>query len=136
MHLKEAKTLILIHGSIDSETDPKKFETGFLGMLRPYTGLQESNFREVMQALRTLAPEFQKPKLPTDLFSALWGMCHYARAWGLDPDGMLRSNNLLSGPDQERLETWVGLLSDAVARLLDGDEDAFEDYDEYLKNAQ
>jgi len=45
----EAKKALLSHVGPD-------LKTGFLGMLRPYGGLQEERFHEVMAALAALGP--------------------------------------------------------------------------------
>jgi hypothetical protein len=89
--------------------------------LRPYHGLKEENFHEVMEAIISLAqPLGSDPLLERDLINALWGLCHYARQWGVHPDGMLRRNNLISASDVARLENWIDTITSTVALLLDG----------------
>jgi hypothetical protein len=105
-------------------------DSRILGSLRPFSGLREANFHEVMQALRVLAPSMQGENVDRDVVSCLWGMCHLARAWGVHPNGMLRSNGLISASDADRLESWVWTISYAVMCILDGSTDeAFAEYD-------
>lgn len=106
-------------------------EVGFLGSLRPYTGLNPENFQEVMSALRVLAPEFCKDTLDRDLVHSVWSICNLSRAWGLDPSGMLRRNNLISAEEINILEGWLRQISWTVEFLLIGDIDtAFTDWRE------
>ncbi|WP_255432037.1 hypothetical protein [Amycolatopsis sp. WAC 04182] len=37
--------------------------------------------------------------MPSEVVSAVVGICHFGRAWGVAPDGMLRGNGLI---DDER----------------------------------
>jgi hypothetical protein len=128
-----AKELLLLHGFCDPRSaEHPKAAAGFLGSLRPYGGhLVEENFREVMESLRVLAPELSGATVDREVVSALWAMCHLARAWGVEPEGMLRRNGLISATDIETLAGWVATLSYATMCLLDGsgEEEAFQAYD-------
>jgi len=131
----EAKESLLLHSFShpDSAVDPRA-AAGFLGSLRPYGGLNVQNYHEVMTALRVLAPKLgTEPRLDRDIVSALWGICHLALAWGVDPDGMLRRNGLIADADVRRLAAWVQTISYATMMLLDGHdvEEAFAGYDEH-----
>jgi hypothetical protein len=121
MTFEEAKNLLLLHSLSHSDLNNPLMEQGFLGSLRPYKGLQPENFHQIMTAISTLAPHLQqKEYLDKAIISALWGICHYARAWGIHPDGMLRRNNLISDEDVARLEIWLEVISDTVSLLLEG----------------
>jgi hypothetical protein len=129
-----AKELLLLHAFRDprSAEDPKAVG-GFLGSLRPYRGhLVEENFFEVMESLRVIAPELSGPTVDREVVAALWCLCHLARAWAVEPQGMLRRNSLISAADVERLDGWVEMLSYATMCLLDGagEQEAFHAYDE------
>lgn len=107
-------------------------QSGFLGSLRPFQGhLIEQNYHEVMAALRVVAPSLEQPDVDREVVRSLWGICHLARAWGVYPDGMLRSNGLIQPADVERLDDWVERISYATFVLLDGGgiDRAFELYD-------
>ncbi len=121
MDASQAKELLLFHSFSHSDINHPKMETGFLGSLRPYSGLQESNFHEVMQAIIALAPNLQNDEvLDREIVCALWAICDLARAWGVHPNGMLRKNQLITLQDSARLEQWVNAISSAVFFLLDG----------------
>ena len=128
----EAKQLLLLHSGAHPDTNHSKSQSGFLGSLRPYGGcLLAENFHEVMAALKVLAPQLEGPLVDREVASALWGICHLGRAWGVEPDGMLRSNRLISDADIARLESWIECISYATMVLLDGGgiEEAFHEYD-------
>jgi hypothetical protein len=132
MTTAEAKELLQFHSFTHPDVDHSKMEGGFLGSLRPYQGqLFEKNFHEVMAALRVLAPSLQQTPIDREVVSALWNICHLGRAWGVYPNGMLRSNNLIQPQEIERLESWVACISYATMMILDGVDidDAFSEYD-------
>ncbi|MBF9221484.1 hypothetical protein [Hymenobacter ruricola] len=138
MTTAEAYDLLLAHAGASPDPDHPKFAGGFLGMLRPYHALCEHNFHEVMQALRTVAPQLQEPAVDRELISALWGICHFGRAWALEKGSMLQRNDLITEADADRLDEWLSIISYAVTSLLDdsGAEEAFQSYDFYLANAR
>jgi hypothetical protein len=110
--------------------DSPRWTFGFLGSLRPFTGLREENFHEVMAALRTLAPTLQEDAVARDVVAGLVGVCHLGRAWGVHPEGMLRLNGLIPDEDVARLEAWVWTISYATMCVLDGAiDEAFHEYD-------
>jgi hypothetical protein len=138
MDTAEAYDLLLAHAGESSDPDHPKFATGFLGMLRPYRELQEPNFHEVMEALRVMAPKLQESTVERKLISALWGICHFSRAWALEKDSMLQRNELMTEYDADLLAEWLSIISYAVASLLDdsGPEEAFQPYNFYLADAR
>ena len=124
MSPEEARTLLLRH------TD-SNWESGFLGMLRPYHGLREENFHEVVGCLRALTTALRGPTLDREIVTALWSLCHLARAWGLDVDGMLRRNRIITDEDAQRLQGWVDVISWTVFWLVGAGnvDDAFSEYE-------
>jgi hypothetical protein len=127
----EAKDLLLHHAFSHDDYQHPKSERGFLGMLRPFNGtLPEVNYHEIMAALSTLADDLDYPTLDREIIAALWGICHFARAWGLEPEGMLRRNDLITPAQIEQLAAWVDSISYATCCLLDGSgrAEAFADY--------
>jgi hypothetical protein len=133
----EAYDLLIAHAGASPSPDHPTLGTGFLGMLRPYGGLREENFHEVMLALRTVAPSLQAATVNRELIVALWGICHFGRAWALEKDGMLQSNNLISPTDANRLDEWLSMISYAVVCLLEdaGESEAFFPYSSYQSSA-
>lgn len=133
----EALELLQHHGYTHDDIEHPKTIQGFLGMLRPFDGqLYEANFHEIMLILETLKEHFRNDKIERSIISSLWGICHFSAAWGLDKDGMLRGNNLLSEAQVSQLSIWLECISYTIASLLDGmdDEGAFELYSLYLRN--
>ena len=137
MNRSEALELLRYHSSDHDDIDNPKWETGFLGMLRPFRGnLLEENFHELMAILKVLAPDFRNDKIDREIVNSFWGICHFGKAWGVDPEGMLRQNNLIEADQIKRLATWIDCISYTVALLLNGidNETAFEVYESYKRS--
>lgn len=135
----EALELLRHHSYNHDDLDHPKTKKGFLGMLRPFDGqLYEGNFHEVMTILKTLKQHFRDDKIERQIISSFWGICHFTKIWGLDVEGMLRRNNLLSEDQIRTLSVWIDCISYAVAGLLDDmdDEHAFEPYKLYLDDQE
>jgi hypothetical protein len=118
-----AVNVILMHssGREDVPLEEALYREGFLGCLRPFSGLREENFLQVMDAIIALRPHLAgKSAWDVRLVEGLWGLVVTARNWGLDPDGMLQRNRLLSATDTELLHLWVGCIEIAVERLMRG----------------
>jgi hypothetical protein len=127
MEYNEAVNVILIHG-IGREDVPLEqalVPDGFLGCLRPFSGLRESNFLRVMEAIIALKPHLAgATKLDRNLVEGLWGLTTIARLGGLDPNGMLARNRLLTADEAGQLLRWVQCIEMAVSRLLRGGDPA------------
>jgi hypothetical protein len=120
MTSQEARELLLLHSFAYHDLEHPKMIGGFLGSLRPYQGLNEKNFHEVMEALYVLAPQLQMERVDREIVSALWSICYAAWLWGLDPGGMLQRNGLIAPEDVRRLGKWLECLGMAVMFLLEG----------------
>ncbi len=134
-----AKELLLLHATQHPSIDHPTWRGGFLGSLRPYTGLNPMNYVEVIACVRALAPTIcESERVDRETLAAIWGICHSARAWALDPDGALRANGLITPEDRALLETWISQLSYTTMCLLEGQtiETAFEFVDEYLEQTR
>ena len=122
MQINEALDLLKHHSHIHEDSENRKTERGFLGMLRPFTGhLYEENYLELLEIITVLQGCLRPDLIPKDVVAALWAICHYARAWGLHPDGMLQRNNLISGEQVAKLSAWVEHISSEVLELLESD---------------
>lgn len=121
MTLDEARERLRFHdGSHPDVEDPRR-EQGFLPSLRPYRGLDEAAYRDLIACVDAVADHLRHAgALDREVINALWGICHFARAWGLAEDGMLRQNNLITPADQARLDGWITAISYRVAMWLDG----------------
>ncbi|OMF05407.1 hypothetical protein BK129_15610 [Paenibacillus amylolyticus] len=136
MEREEAVTLLKCHSFSYDDLSHPKMENGFIGSLRPFRGhLIKENFHELMEILRVLASELARPSLDREVMACLWGITHMARAWAVEPEGMLRSNNLISDELVTLMEQWLNLLSYAVMILIEGggEEEAFWEYHQYLQ---
>jgi hypothetical protein len=123
MNYDEARRLLLRHGpgTEDSSGEPGWLKNGFLGTLRPYQGLLEQNFHTVLEALLIVGQQFHTaPLVDRELTHALWDLCWTARVWGLEPDGMLQRNKLITAADTALLRRWVEILEICSLRLLRG----------------
>lgn len=121
MDYEAAVNVILMHsgGRDDVPLEQALYPDGFLGCLRPFSGLREENFLQVMDAIIALRPYLDgRREWEVRLVAGLWGLVITARNWGLDPGGMLQRNRLLSAADTDLLRLWVYCIEIAVARLL------------------
>lgn len=136
----EAKTALQFHAFTHADFEDERATSGFLGSLRPYRGrLNEAGFHEVMQALRVLAPQLgADDRVDRLVLRDILAIVHYGRAWGLDPDGMLRSNGLISPDDVDTLDRWVHCMQYTITQILDGApaDVAFEAYRAYDEEAR
>lgn len=125
MDYEAAVNTILMHGigRDDVPLGEALTRDGFLGCLRPFSGLREENFAQVMEAIIALGTFLAGQRAwESRLVEGLWCLTTTARLWGLDPGGMLQRNGLLSAADTTRLLGWVQCIEMAVSKMLrDGD---------------
>lgn len=133
---QEARELLLLHSGGHEDISHPKMANGFLGLLRPYTGLNEENFYETMEAIRVLAPEFQGNAIDKEIMCALWNLCWQASLTGLHSLGALQRNDIITRNDLERLEDWIFQISYTISLLLEGQDidSAFQEYDVNMSN--
>lgn len=108
-------------------------------MLRAFKGvLYEKNFHEVMAILGVLQHRLRSRFIDREIVAGLWSLCHFAESWGLDKDGMLRRNNLMTEKQVQQLFIWTDCISYTTTMLLEGaaEDIAFESYRDYLNNKQ
>jgi hypothetical protein len=137
MNFDEAKLYLLLNGSGTSDADgnPLVQDDGFLGTLRPYQGLKDDNFHNVMEALFVVGNHFSESShVDRELVSSIWWMCNRARLWGIDPEGMLRRNNLITDEDVSRLAEWIDVIEYTTLNLLNGNgtREAINTYAQYI----
>lgn len=119
----EARLCLLMHGpgTEDADGQPLILRDGFTASLRPYTGLHEKNFHQVMEALLTVGERLHKEELvDRETVRAVWMICETGRGWGLHPQGMLQRNKLITAADTLRLELWIDTIQSTALRLLGG----------------
>lgn len=130
---EEARDLLLHHSFKHENFSHPKSERGFLGMLRPFTGmLIEENYHDIMKAIRVLHLELENKQLDNEIVASLWTICHLARIWAVDKNGMLRRNNLISHEQIELMDEWISSISYTVFCLLDG-AGVGEAFNEYIE---
>lgn len=132
MNYATAKLKLLLHAGTSSEDI---LGEGFLGTLRPYTGLHDENFHQVMEAI-LLAGEsiYSEPKIDRDLVDAIWRMCIIARISGIELNGSLVKNKLISPQDSLKLQSWVTTMETTMLSLLNGNSpsESIHGYCEYV----
>lgn len=80
MNIEEAKELLSYHSGTNEDVDNAKWQNGFLGSLRPFTGdLHEENFIEVMECLKVLENEFSAPMIDKKIISDVVGITYLSR---------------------------------------------------------
>jgi hypothetical protein len=119
MTLQEARTILRKHVGRSAKSEAKE---GFLGMLRPYEQLSEGNFRELMQALRAVAPSLQGASVDRELVADLWELVFLPWLWALAPCSKLRRNHLITDADQETLSAWLEEIGLTVSLMLGGED--------------
>jgi hypothetical protein len=121
MTFDEARERLRFHCGSHPDIQDPRWEQGFLQSLRPYRGLDETAYHDLTACIDAVSDHLQhSDTLDRDIINSLWGICHFARAWGLTEDGMLRRNNLITPADQEKLDGWITLISYRIAMWLDG----------------
>ncbi|MFD2942250.1 hypothetical protein [Flavobacterium notoginsengisoli] len=102
-------------------SENERWQNGFLGQLRPFKGiLHEENYHLIMKSLKFLAPEMEKGSVDKRIINSLWGICHLGRMWAVQPEGMLRRNNLITEDQIQQIDNWLTDISYTVSCLLDG----------------
>jgi hypothetical protein len=119
MTLEQARTILQKHAGRQEKSQATE---GFLAMLRPYRGLSEEHFREVMDALRAMAPALQRSTIDRELVADLWELIFLAWLWALAPGCKLRRNNSITAEDQEVLSSWVEEIGLTVSLMLSGED--------------
>ena len=137
MNKEQALLLLSIHSGRNPDINDPRWESGFLGVLRPFQGvLTDSNFHEIMECLKALSADFDSKQIGQEVVSDLWGICYTARVWALEKDGMLQRNNLLTEEQIQILDEWLDIIAYAVMNLLwSNSDEAFEGYERYCKEA-
>jgi hypothetical protein len=141
---EEAKRLLRIHAGLDADTDPARWERGFVCIHRSAPDdAGEENFLEIMECIRVLTPEIAaSPTVDRELMAALWGLIFLPRMWAFNPrhleDLFRNRHHRLDGDRLSRLADQLDRISEAVDYALNGVsesvEDAMIEYGEPLPN--
>lgn len=118
LSLPEARDLLGLHTGMFENWAP---ESGLLGSLRPYRGLRDEDFGEVVEAMLALGDQCLRPaRIDPEVVLAVWQTCHYIRWWGTDEDSLLRQNNLLAREDLRKLRQWELTIERIALGFLKG----------------
>jgi hypothetical protein len=132
MNVEQAKEKLMFHSCSHPHIEDERWINGFMGSLRPFKGrLNDDNFHDVMACLKSLSSYLRESNLlDKQIVSAVTNIIYFGRAWAVEEEGMLRSNQLISDADVEKMDVWLSCLSDAFSMLLEGCDEkaAFELY--------
>lgn len=131
MEYDDARNELLRHAGIAEDY----YEDGFLGCLRPYSGIKPNNFHTVIESVLSVGNTFSTAdSIERPIVYAIWHMTTTARNQGTEDDGMLVRNKLISADDRKRLRQWVEILESMMLCLLHGREsyDSILQYCEYV----
>jgi hypothetical protein len=119
MTLTEAKNAILLQaGFFFTEERP-----GLLGRLRPYQGLDESDFAEIAESIIVLHLNLTKSQvIEKNIVGALWWICDRARILVLNAGSSVRHNNLASNDEIELFAAWIDVIESMSNRMLQSNE--------------
>jgi hypothetical protein len=117
MDFEAAKTELLRHSGCAENS----YDDGFVGCLRPFIGLREGNFHQVIEAVLSVGTEFASSiTVERSIAESVLGITVYGRRWGVDEDGMLVRNHLITPDDRQRLRNWVEIIETIMMGLLAG----------------
>lgn len=120
MNFAEAKRLILKH----AEGAPSETPSTLLESLRPYRGIQDRHFLEILEALVTAAPQLNAgTTVDREIVHALWDLCCTARNWTRGPiEPMFHGRRFISAEEKQMLDEWLGIIESCTLHLLRGGE--------------
>lgn len=136
MEYRDALNTILMHGigRNDVPLSEALHEHGFIGCLRPWSGLRDENYVDLMTAILSLRQSLSgRDTWPIELVAGIMGITRMAHCWGVDDAGMLRRNRLISDNDVARLRFWTHRIESVVEQLLKGN-DPLELYPDLLQD--
>lgn len=134
MNREEALISLSFHSGRNPDINDARWENGFLGSLRKYSGkLGENNFIDLMECLKVIAIEFDSDKIDRNLIADLYGIFYQTNLW-LGKGGSLDNIDI---KNKKKLDIWMKIYSYAITLLLDyteqSCEEAFYEYEDYLE---
>ena len=123
MNPLEAKRTLLTHAvGIRNDDDSIEFEkTGYIGCLRPYTGIRHENFHTIVKALLIVGEQLHgTADVDRELVHAIWSLTVTARIYGISPTGMLKRNSLITESDAILLKEWNDIIESIGLGLMQG----------------
>ncbi len=131
MEYGRAKLELLRHAGMTEDYE----RDGFVGCLRPFSGLKEDNFHTVVESILSVGQSFSTSNsVEKSIVSAIWQLTSTTRLWAIDDEGMLVRNQLISHDQRMRLRRWITIIESLALNLLRGQEphDTIHGYCEYV----
>jgi hypothetical protein len=117
MEHDDAKVELSRHAAIVEDY----YEDGFIGCLRPYSGIRAENFHSVVESLLSVSIAFASTNtIERCIAESICRITVTARRWGIDDDGMLVRNKLISPDDRAQLRRWITIIETMMLDLLAG----------------
>lgn len=116
METDEAIRLLRKHNAeLDDECD------GLLLRLRPYVGIEKTDFSEIVKALYFAAPLLNGMEVNRDLVRTVWDLTRSARLWTAGSrEPMFHGRNFISDNDKQTLDRWIYEIESITLDLLRG----------------
>ena len=106
---------LLAHGDGYFHEDEAIFnENGFSGMLRPWKGLLNNNFHEVVELFLVTHSSILGDKINRQMLTSLLRMCNYARSICISLNSSLRKNRLINDKEISLLESWLNVIDNLI----------------------
>ena len=117
MEHKDAKIELSRHAG----TAEDYYEHGFVGCLRPYSGIRAENFHSVVESLLSVGSTLASTNtIERGIAESIYKITVTARYCGVDEEGMLVRNNLISSHDRSQLRRWITIIETMMLDLLAG----------------
>lgn len=117
MRAEVARQVLLKHAGCGEDLA----HLGFLPSLRPYKGLDDRHFHEVIESILSLGESFVSGEtVDRAAVHCVWCLTAYGRRWGVDDKSMLVRNRLISPEDRDRLRCWIEIIEGIAMNLLAG----------------
>jgi hypothetical protein len=119
MKFNDAVRILRQHsGELESQQDT------LLGNLRPFTGLNNSHFSEIVKAIYFVAPHLNASSPDRGLIFTLWNLTRTARnCTSGSPNSSFPGRNFISPAEKETLDRWIDVIETIALYLLRGFED-------------
>ncbi|MBX9626060.1 MAG: hypothetical protein K2X82_19845 [Gemmataceae bacterium] len=113
----EAKAALLRHAGWE-----ENHGDGLLAWLRPYRGLNDDHFLEILHALYVLQLDWaDRPEVDRRAVGAIMDICLTGRNWTEDRyDDKIRRKDFISAADKAKLDDWLFVFEHYAVRLLHG----------------
>lgn len=116
MLIAEAKQILQLHAG--QAEDLRRL--WFLDRLRPYGGLCEADFAEIVECMLTIRSHESGERVETSIALAISEIGRRSWLWVLRPDSSVRTCRIASDPELELLAEWIDTIQSIWYRMLRG----------------